>query len=316
MREIIRQVQQAAQTDATIALYGESGTGKELIAEIIHLRSRRAAGPFIAVNCGALPDNLLESELFGHVKGAFTDAKESRAGLFTQADRGTIFLDEIGNTSPALQVKLLRVLQERELRPLGGEKSVKVDVRVIVASNRDLQKAVERGEFRDDLFYRVHVIPIYLPPLRERREDIPLIADHFLKQFSAQADRQIKGFTPAALQALMLHGWPGNIRELKNTIERAVVLTMHDVIDAPDLAPVIPVQPRPAGPAAAPPPAAPGAAASYEEAKQAFERSYLEQLLQGTEGNITEASRIAGRYRGDLYRLMKKYGLRSEDFKR
>ena len=311
MREIIRQVQQAAQTDATIAVYGESGTGKELIAEIIHLRSKRSTGPFVPVNCGALPEGLLENELFGHMRGAYTDARESRMGLFAQAEKGTIFLDEIGNTSPALQVKLLRVLQERELRPLGGDRAIKVDVRVIVASNKDLQKAVERGEFRDDLFYRVHVIPIYLPPLRERREDIPLLADHFLKQFNKSVGKEIKGFTPSAIQRMMLYHWPGNIRELKNTIERAVVLSMHDVIDVPDLIPLASMQEA----AAAATTAAPGLSVTYEDAKQDFEKSYLEHLLRQTQGNVTNAAKIADRYRGDLYRLMKKYGLKSEDFK-
>ncbi len=310
MREIIRQVQQAAQTDATIAVYGESGTGKELIAEIIHLRSKRSTGPFVPVNCGALPEGLLENELFGHMRGAYTDARESRMGLFAQAEKGTIFLDEIGNTSPALQVKLLRVLQERELRPLGGDRSIKVDVRVIVASNKDLQKAVERGEFRDDLFYRVHVIPIYLPPLRERREDIPLLADHFLKHFNKSVGKEIKGFTPSAIQRMMLYHWPGNIRELKNTIERAVVLTMHDVIDVPDLIPLASLQE-----AAATATAAPSLSVTYEDAKQDFEKSYLEHLLRQTGGNVTNAAKTADRYRGDLYRLMKKYGLKSEDFK-
>ncbi len=310
MREVLRQVQQAAQTDATIAVYGESGTGKELIAEIIHLRSKRADGPFVPVNCGAIPEGLLENELFGHMRGAYTDARENKAGLFAQADRGTIFLDEIGNTSPALQVKLLRVLQERELRPLGGSRAVKVDVRVIAASNRDLQKAVERGEFREDLFYRIHVIPVHLPPLRERREDIPLIADHFLKQFGAGKD--IKGFTPAAMQRLMLHAWPGNIRELKNTIERAAVLSTQDVIDVPDLLGIgeKPEQ-APAAPAAGMPPVA----GAYEQAKQEFEKSYLRELLRQTQGNVTLAAKTAQRYRGDLYRMMKKYGIKSEDFK-
>ena len=311
MREIIRQVQQAAQTDATIAVYGESGTGKELIAEIIHLRSKRSTGPFVPVNCGALPEGLLENELFGHMRGAYTDARESRMGLFAQAEKGTIFLDEIGNTSPALQVKLLRVLQERELRPLGGDRSIKVDVRVIVASNKDLQKAVERGEFRDDLFYRVHVIPIYLPPLRERREDIPLLADHFLKHFNKSVGKEIKGFTPSAIQRMMLYPWPGNIRELKNTLERAVVLTMHDVIDVPDLIPRASLQEAATTATAA----APSLSATYEDAKQDFEKHYLEHLLRQTQGNVTNAAKIADRYRGDLYRLMKKYGLKSEDFK-
>lgn len=309
MKEIIRQVRHAAQTDATIALYGESGTGKELIAEIIHLKSPRAKGPFVPVNCGALPEGLLENELFGHMRGAYTDARDSHIGLFAQANNGTIFLDEIGNTTPALQIKLLRVLQERELRPLGGDKTIKVNVRVIVASNRDLQKAVEKGEFRDDLFYRIHVVPIYLPKLRERKEDIPFLADHFLKQFCQGAGKEIKGFSPTAMQKMMLYHWPGNIRELKNTIERAVILTTHDLIDEQDLIHISSAQQDNA------PAAEKQGAPSYENAKQDFEKSYLTQLLYQVHGNVTHAAKIANRYRGDLYRLMKKYGLKSDDFK-
>ncbi|MEI6125061.1 MAG: sigma-54 dependent transcriptional regulator [Pseudomonadota bacterium] len=309
MKEIIRQVRHAAQTDATIALYGESGTGKELIAEIIHLKSPRAKGPFVPVNCGALPEGLLENELFGHIRGAYTDARESQMGLFAQANNGTIFLDEIGNTSPALQVKLLRVLQERELRPLGGDRTIKVNVRVIVASNKDLQKAVERGEFRDDLFYRIHVVPIYLPPLRERKEDIPFLADTFLKQFCKGISKEIKGFSPTAMQKMMLYHWPGNIRELKNTIERAVILTTHDLIDEQDLIHISSGREETAAPAEK------SIDLSYENAKQNFEKGYLSQLLHQVQGNVTHAAKIAKRYRGDLYRLMKKYGLKAEDFK-
>jgi len=231
MKEALEQVERAAQTDATIAIYGESGTGKELIAQIIHLQSRRSRGSFVALNCGALPEGLLENELFGHTRGAYTDARETRLGLFAQADKGTIFLDEIGDTSPALQVKLLRVLQERELRPLGGERAIKVDVRVIVASNKDLRQAVERGAFREDLFYRIHVVPIYLPPLRERREDIPLLVDLFVHQYRTEMGKGVTGVTPAAMQKMMLYHWPGNVRELKNVIERAVILTTHNLID-------------------------------------------------------------------------------------
>ena len=223
MKEILSQVERAAQTDATIVLYGESGTGKELIAQIIHLQSRRSRGPFVALNCGAIPEGLLENELFGHTRGAYTDAREAKMGLFTQADKGTLLLDEIGDTSPALQVKLLRVLQEKEFKPLGGERSVKVDVRVIVASNKNLQEAVARGTFREDLFYRIQVVPIYLPPLRERKEDIPPLVEHFIKHYSKELGKEMKGITPAAMQRLMLYPWPGNIRELKNVLERAVL---------------------------------------------------------------------------------------------
>ena len=235
MKEILSQVERAAQTDATIVLYGESGTGKELIAQIIHLQSRRSRGPFVAINCGAIPEGLLENELFGHTRGAYTDAREAKMGLFTQADKGTLLLDEIGDTSPALQVKLLRVLQEKEFKPLGGERSVKVDVRVIVASNKNLQEAVARGTFREDLFYRIQVVPIYLPPLRERKEDIPPLVEHFIKHYSKELGKEIKGITPAAMQRLMLYSWPGNIRELKNVLERAIILTSHNLIDEQDL---------------------------------------------------------------------------------
>jgi len=308
MKEVLGQVERAAQTEATIAIYGESGTGKELIAQIIHLQSRRSRGSFIALNCGALPEGLLENELFGHTKGAYTDARETRMGLFAQADKGTIFLDEIGDTSPALQVKLLRVLQEKELRPLGGERAIKVDVRVIVASNRDLRQAVERGAFREDLFYRVHVVPIYLPPLRERREDIPLMVDLFVQQYRAEMGKDVTGVTPAAMQKLMLYHWPGNVRELKNVIERAVILTTNSLIDEQDL-----IHMTHAGDVQQP--AEDQGCPSYKTAKEDFEKGYLIQLLSQAKGNVVQAAKLAQRYRGDFYRLMKKYGLKAEDFK-
>jgi two-component system response regulator GlrR len=308
MKEVLGQVERAAQTDATIAIYGESGTGKELIAQIIHLQSRRAKGSFVALNCGALPEGLLENELFGHTKGAYTDARETRMGLFAQADRGTIFLDEIGDTSPALQVKLLRVLQERELRPLGGERAIKVDVRVIVASNKDLRQAVERGAFREDLFYRIHVVPIYLPPLRERREDIPLLVDLFVHQYRIEMGKDVTGVTPAAMQKMMLYHWPGNVRELKNVIERAVILTTHNLIDEQDLMHMTRAGDGQISSAGSSCPA-------YKMAKENFEKGYLIQLLSQAKGNVVQAASLAQRYRGDFYRLMKKYGLKAEDFK-
>ncbi|MCP4715662.1 MAG: sigma-54-dependent Fis family transcriptional regulator [Deltaproteobacteria bacterium] len=309
MKELFRQVQAIAPTDATVALHGESGTGKELIAKTIHLKSHRAKGPFVAVNCGALPENLLENELFGHMKGAYTDARESTPGLFAQADKGTVFLDEIGETSPALQVKLLRVLQEKEVRPLGGNESIKINVRVIVASNKNLKEAVMKGEFREDLFYRIYVVPLQLPSLRERRDDIPFLADHFLKEYILDADKQIQGITSKAMQKMMLYHWPGNIRELKNTIERAVILATHDLIDEPDLIFMVENvendsgEERPAG------------ALSYKDAKQEFEKHYLKQLLVQVKGNVSRAAKIAGQHRGDLYRLMKKHDLKADVFK-
>lgn len=309
MEEIFCQVERAARTEATIAIYGESGTGKELIAKTIHLQSPRANGPFVPINCGALPEGLLENELFGHIKGAYTDARESKEGLFAQADGGTIFLDEIGDTTPPLQVKLLRVLQEKEFKPLGGDRSVKVNVRVIVASNKNLKKAVEKGEFREELFYRVHVVPIYLPPLRERKEDIPLLADHFLRKYNQEMAKDIRGFTPAAMQKMMLYHWPGNIRELENTIERAVVLTTHDLMEVEDFFPLVAYPEK-----IADKPDKDGIH-SYKETKEEFEKEYLVQLLRQTRGNVSQAAKLAKRYRGDLYRLMKKYGFKGQDFK-
>jgi two-component system response regulator GlrR len=309
MKEIFRQVQSIAPTDATVAISGESGTGKELLAQTLHVKSHRAKGPFVAVNCGALPEGLLENELFGHAKGAYTDARESKQGLFAQADKGTILLDEIGDTSQAFQVKLLRVLQEKELRPLGGQSSVKVNVRIIVASNKNLQKAVEKGEFREDLFYRIYVVPISLPPLRERKDDIPFLADHFLKEYVQEAGKGIKGFTPKAMQKMMLYHWPGNIRELKNTIERAVILSNHDLIDEPDLIYMTDAQAMKAVSFEKDFPM------SYKKAKKEFEKGYLSQLLHQAKGNVTQAAQTSHQHRGDLYRLMKKYGLKAENYK-
>ena len=310
MKDILSQVERAAQTDATIVLYGESGTGKELIAQIIHLQSRRSRGPFVAINCGAIPEGLLENELFGHTRGAYTDAREAKMGLFTQADKGTLLLDEIGDTSPALQVKLLRVLQEKEFKPLGGERSVKVDVRVIVASNKNLQEAVARGTFREDLFYRIQVVPIYLPPLRERKEDIPPLVEHFIKHYAKELGKEIKGLTPAAMQRLMLYPWPGNIRELKNVLERAAILTSHNLIDEQDLLhmtnPADGTRPLARDKTTYP---------SFNAAREEFEKGYLIQLLTQVRGNVVQAAKLAQRYRGDVYRLMKKYGLKAEDFK-
>ncbi len=309
MKEIFMQIQIVAQTDATVAIYGESGTGKELMAKTIHVKSHRAKGPFVAVNCGALPEGLLENELFGHTKGAYTDAKESKQGLFIQADKGSIFLDEIGDTSPAFQVKLLRVLQEKEVRPLGSAAATKTNVRVIAASNKNLQKSVEQGEFREDLFYRIHVVPINLPPLRERKEDIPFLADHFLKEYVQEVGKDIKGLTPIAMQKMMLYHWPGNIRELKNTIERAVILATHDYIDEKDLIHMF----NPLGNNNAM--EEKEFSLSYKKAKNEFEKGYLSQLLHQVKGNVTLAAKISRQHRGDLYRLMKKHGLKSEDFK-
>lgn len=224
MQEVYRMIQKVAASNATVLIRGESGTGKELVAKAIHRNSSRAKGPFIAVSCAALPETLLESELFGHEKNAFTGATASRQGRFELAHRGTLFLDEIGEVSPAIQVKLLRVLQEHEFERLGGTKTIKVDVRLITATNKDLKKMVEQNAFREDLYYRLHVIEIYLPPLRERRDDIPLLVEHFLRRYNEENGRRLQAVTPEAMELLTRYHWPGNVRELENTIERAVVL--------------------------------------------------------------------------------------------
>src|SRR6201988_4192821 len=216
MREIFSLIRQMAPTTASVLITGESGTGKELVARAIHRLSPRSGGPFSAVNCAALPETLLESELFGHEKGAFTGADKSTRGLLSQANNGTFFLDEVGDMPLSIQAKLLRMLQDRQFYPVGSEKPVLVNVRIIVATNKDLEQEVAKGNFRLDLFYRLHVIPIHLPPLRERKEDIPLLADRFLKQIAQQMHKDLKGITPEAMQKLMLYEWPGNVRELEN----------------------------------------------------------------------------------------------------
>jgi two-component system, NtrC family, response regulator HydG len=236
MIKLLDTVAQVAATEATILITGESGTGKEVIANAIHYNSSRKDAPFIKINCAALTETLLESELFGHEKGAFTGAERRREGKFVQAEGGSLFLDEVSEMSPAMQVKLLRVLQERELTRVGGAEVIRVNVRLIAASNKDLKKEMERGRFREDLFYRLNVVGINVPPLRERKEDIPILAQHFLQQFVAQNSKKIKGFTPQAMEKLLKYSWPGNIRELMNAIERAVVLSRKEYLDAEELA--------------------------------------------------------------------------------
>jgi two-component system NtrC family response regulator len=231
IQEVIRRCEQVAQSKSTVLITGETGTGKELVARAIHARSAQREMPLIRVNCAAIPETLLESELFGHVKGAFTGAVSNKKGRFALADGGTIFLDEIGATATSLQAKLLRVLQEREFEPLGSERSEQVDVRVIAASNRDLRQMVAEGKFQEDLYYRLNVIPIDLPPLRDRRDDIPALVDHFLRKHGGRTGKRVDEVTPEAIAALLSHDWPGNVRELENTIERAVVLS-GPVIDA------------------------------------------------------------------------------------
>jgi transcriptional regulator with PAS, ATPase and Fis domain len=237
MRSVFKLVETVSHSTATVLIQGESGTGKELVARAIHYRSSRKDKPFVAVNCSALTETLLESELFGHVKGSFTGATGNKKGLFEAADGGTIFLDEIGDVPPATQVRLLRVLQEGEVKRVGANEPVKVDVRVIAATHVDLSRAKEQGKFREDLFYRLNVITIDLPPLRDRPEDVPLLAHHFLKVYAGKADKKVSGISPRAMEALTCNRWTGNVRELENVIERAVVLTSKEVLDTDDLPP-------------------------------------------------------------------------------
>ncbi len=303
MQQVLKMVSQIAKTDSTAYIYGESGTGKELIAKAIHLASERKNKPFVAINCAALPETLLESELFGHEKGAFTGAIRSTRGLFTQAHQGTIFLDEIGDMPLSIQAKLLRVLQERQFYPVGSEKPVEVDVRVIAATRKDLEDHVKQGLFREDLFYRIHVIPIHLPPLRERKEDIPSLVEKFLKKFGQQMKKDIKGLTPMAMQRLMLHDWPGNVRELENRIEYAVAITQQDIISEDLILQTTSTESQ-------------ESLKPLKESRDDFEREYLMHLLKLCEGNVSKAAKLAGKYRADFYGLLKKHGLKAEDFKK
>ena len=303
MQKVLEMACQVAKTESTVYIHGESGTGKELVAKVIHLASDRKNKSFVAINCAALPEMLLESELFGHEKGAFTGAVRTKKGLFAQAHEGTIFLDEIGDMSLPIQAKLLRVLQEQQFYPVGSEKPTEVDVRVIVATQKDLIDQVKHGLFREDLFYRIHVIPLFLPPLRERKEDIPLLVEHFLKRFTLQMKKEVKGITPMAMQKLMLHEWPGNVRELENTIEYAVAMTQQDTITE-DLILQTKVTPSQQP------------LRTLKEARDAYEKEYLIHLLEICEGNVTKAAKLAGKYRADFYDLLKKHHLKPEDFKK
>ncbi len=235
MQEVFSLIEKVSPSNSTVVIYGGSGTGKELVAKAIHYHSPRAEQPFIPFNCGTIPETLVESELFGHTKGAFTGAVQSKKGLFEEADAGTVFLDEISTLSPAVQVKLLRVLQEKELMRVGGTERIKIDIRMIAATNEDLENNVKKGKFREDLFYRLHVFPIFLPDLKDRREDIPLLAYHFLDLYSKETKKQIKGISKEAMKILLEHDWPGNVRELENAIERAVIIAEQDYLTPDDL---------------------------------------------------------------------------------
>jgi two-component system response regulator GlrR len=302
MEKVLEQVAKAADSDSTICVEGESGTGKELIAKTLHLASARADRQFVAINCAAIPETLLESELFGYEKGAFTGALQNKQGLFSQAQGGTFFLDEISEMPLSMQAKLLRVMQEKEFIPVGGRKTIKMDVRFIATSNKNLKEEVTKGNFREDLYYRINVIVIQLPPLRERKGDIPVLSHYFLDKLSKDANKKITGFTSTALQKLMLHSWPGNVRELQNTIESAVTMTTEDIISDDLILPALKTEVNNLKP--------------LKDAKENFEKNYLLQLIKLTEGNMAQAARLAGKYRADLYELLKKYGLKPAEFRK
>lgn len=295
MADLLAEARMVARSDASVLLRGDSGSGKELLARAIHRASARADRPFVAVNCGAIPETLLESELFGHVKGAFTDAVSNRKGLFQEAAGGTLMLDEIGDMPPALQVKLLRVLQERAVRPLGSSQSHAVDVRIISATHRDLDAAMAAGQFREDLYYRLNVVTLTLPTLAERREDIPLLANHFLHKLAPKYGRRISSFAPEALKALIAAPWPGNVRQLYNVVEQVCALGTSPLV------PLSLVQRALRAPSVQ--------VLTYAEAKQRFEREYLVGLLKLTDGNVADAARLADRNRTEFYRLLQKHAL-------
>jgi transcriptional regulator with PAS, ATPase and Fis domain len=301
MQEVLALVERVAPTNSTVLIGGESGVGKDLIARAIHQNSRRASGPFIKINSTAIPDTLFESELFGFERGAFTGALASKPGKFELADKGTLFLDEIGDVPAAIQVKLLRVLQEREFERLGGTKTLKVDIRMIAATNRDLRAALEEGTFREDLYYRLNVVPIDIPPLREHKEDIPDLVNHFLARFAADSEKEIEGITPAALDVLMEYHWPGNIRQLENSVERAVALSAGRMIDEKDIH-LDTRQSKPGSTASS----AAGQFLPEGTTLEQWEDNMIREALRRANGNKSQAARLLGLSRNALrYRLSK-----------
>ncbi|WP_448383773.1 sigma-54-dependent transcriptional regulator [Desulfosoma sp.] len=314
MRRVFDAVQMVASSDLTVLITGESGTGKDLVAQAIHNLSARSHGPFVAVNCPTVPENILESELFGYKKGAFTHATQNKIGLFQEAHRGTLFLDEIGDISPAIQTKLLRVLQEKAIKPLGDTKTIKVDVRVVASTNRDLQEKIRAGEFREDLYYRLNVVPIEMPPLRRRREDIPLLCDHFLKKHCAELRRPCKTISPELMEIFLRRDWEGNVRELENTVMRGILF-----------APGEEIRPEHVGFASEHRSCLVFDDGSlqnlpYKEAKEAvlqrFHRLYLENLLAANGGNVTQAAKRCGLERQALQQILRRFGIQAEKFRR
>ncbi|WP_447874776.1 two-component system response regulator GlrR [Serratia fonticola] len=301
MLRLLEQTKMVAQSDVSVLINGQSGTGKEVLAQAIHAASPRAKKAFIAINCGALPEQLLESELFGHAKGAFTGAVSSREGLFQAAEGGTLFLDEIGDMPLSLQVKLLRVLQERKVRPLGSNRDLDIDVRIISATHRDLPKAMVKNEFREDLYYRLNVVNLKIPALNERAEDIPLLANHLLRASALRHKPFVRSFSSDAMKRLMTASWPGNVRQLVNVIEQCVALTTAPVISEALVEQALEGENT--------------ALPTFVEARNQFELHYLRKLLQITKGNVTQAARMAGRNRTEFYKLLSRHELDANDFK-
>ncbi|MBS3808778.1 MAG: sigma-54-dependent Fis family transcriptional regulator, partial [Desulfobacterales bacterium] len=314
MQRVFETVRMVAPTDMTVLITGESGTGKDLAARAVHELSSRSTGPFVAVNCPTVPEQILESELFGYKKGAFTHATQNKTGLFQEADGGTIFLDEIGDVSPAIQTKLLRVLQEREIKPLGDTRSVRVDVRIIASTNQDLKARIREGAFREDFFYRLNVLPVHLPSLRQRKLDIPIIAEHLLQKHRARLNKPEKNFSPDLVSWLQSRNWEGNVRELENTVIQAILFSASNTICPEDLE-TIP------GKDSGPSPAQYSEARHlpYRKAKesvlQAFNTDYIGGLLRETSGNVTQAARKCGLERQSLQQIMRRYGISAEDYR-
>lgn len=308
IKDVNKLIKQTAQTKATVLIHGESGTGKELVAKAIHYCSPRASNPFIAVNCAAIPDTLIESELFGHEKGAFTDAFRQRIGKFELAHKGTLFLDEIGELSLLTQAKILRVLQEKEFTRVGGVDSVSVDIRLLTATNKDLKEEVKSNRFRQDLFYRINVVPIYIPPLRLRKNDIHLLSEHFLKKISSEEHKEKKSISPEAMEIMKGYHWPGNIRELENVMERLTTVCPGGVIKPEDLPPELNVKGSDSVIAQE------LIAPTFKDAKESFERHYFVELLNKYRGNISRAAQEADMDRKNFSLKLKKYNLDKEDF--
>ena len=301
MESLLTQARLLADSDTSVLIRGQSGTGKELLAQAIHRASPRASKPFLGLNCSAIPESLFESELFGHTKGSFTGATRDHDGMFRAAEGGTLFLDEIGDMPPGFQVKLLRALQERTIRPVGATEAVAIDVRIISATHQDLEQAQRNNKFREDLYYRLNVVTLELPSLADRREDIPLLANHFLRHFPDAAKKSVTGFANEAMDAMLSASWPGNIRQLYNVVEQSVALSTTSLIPASLVQRALRSEP--------------GEIPAFAEARSQFEREYLTQLLQITHGNVTKASQIAKRNRTEFYKLLNKHHLEPSQFK-